>query len=107
MDNLPRAQVRKTLQNAFRYLSKNLLTRPPPQLSNFSVDAVQTSALAELHGNRYRPGRQIVEGAIVLADIFRGTFAVVTQFSLDLLPDFVGRIGGDDLEMFSGAEQHH
>lgn len=97
MNNLPPTEVCQPLQNPLRALPQHLFARPPTQLLDLPVDAVQTAAFAKLHRDRYCARRNVLKRAIVLADIRRRALPIEIELSKDLLPDLWRGIRRDNL----------
>lgn len=99
MNDLPAMKICQTIHNTFSHLAKHLFTRSTPQLSDFLVNAVQTSTLAELHRNRNSPGRLVHKRTVVAADVVGGAMLIEIEFSNNLLFNVGIRVGSNDLDV--------
>lgn len=88
VDDLAGAEIGQALEHALGALAENLLARPAAQLLDFAVDAVQTAALAELHGDRYRARGDVLEGAVILADVGGRALSVEVELAEYLFAHF-------------------
>lgn len=101
MDDLPAVKICQAMQDSLGDLSKHFLARTSTELLDLFVYTIQRAAFAEFHGNRDCGGGLVHEGAIVLADVFRGAVLVELEFSQNLFLDIWVRTGGDDLSWVS------
>lgn len=85
VDNLAGIEVGQTVENALGDLPEDLLAGAAAKFLDFTVHAVERAALAEFHRDGDGGGRFVHEGAIVLADVFRGAVFVEFQFAENLL----------------------
>ena len=69
MNNLSTMKIGQSIHDTLSHLAQDFLARAAPQFAHFLVNAVQTSALAELHGNRDGPRRLVHERPVVATDV--------------------------------------
>lgn len=96
MNDLLFVKIGKTIQHPVRDFSKHFLAGPSAAVFYLSVDAVQTTALAEFHGYGYR-ARVIHEGSVIFAYMVRCAVLIEGQLTDYLFLDLGTWIGGDDL----------
>ena len=93
MDDFPAVEVCETIEDPLGDLSKDFFASAAAEFSYFTVDAVEGAAFAEFHGDA-DGATDVVELAVVLADVFRGAFFVEGEFALDLFFDVGIGVGG-------------
>jgi hypothetical protein len=69
VNNLAAVEVGQPMQHPLGNLAQDLFAGPASQLLHLLVDAVETAALAEFHGDRDGTGRLVHECSVVLADM--------------------------------------
>ena len=97
MDNLPAMQIRQSIQHALCDFSEDFFASAAPEFFDFAIDAVEGAAFAEFHCDA-DGAADVVELAIVFADMFAGTFFVESEFAFDLFFDVRVGVGGYDLD---------
>lgn len=99
MDDLLGMQIGEAIENAFGYLSQDLLTRTPAQFLDLPVYTVEGSSFTIFHGDGDGGSAGFDERAIISADMFGCTVLVETQFTDNLLLHVGVRVGGNDLRI--------
>jgi hypothetical protein len=98
VNDLSAVKIAQAIENSFGDLAQNLFAGSSAEFSDFSVDAVQAAALAELHSNGDGAGGLIHERTIVKTDVFGSAVLVEVEFSDDLFLDIGIGVGRDDLD---------
>lgn len=97
MNDLSAVEVCQAVQNALGDFPKDLLACAAAEFLDFAVDAVERAAFAEFHDDA-DGAANVVELAVVLANMLAGAFFVKGEFALDLLFHVGVGVGGYDLE---------
>lgn len=71
MNDLSAVKITQSIENAFSNLAQHFLSCSSAKLPDFTVDAVQTSSLAEFHGNGNRARGFIHKCTVVPTNMLR------------------------------------
>lgn len=77
-------KICQAVQNTFSNLTKHLLSNTTPKHFDLSVNAIETTSLAEFHGDG---DPKIAKAAVILANPLRVASCIELHFSENLLPD--------------------
>ena len=98
MNDAVRVKICQPVEDALCDFSQYFLASAAAELLDFSVDAVEGAALAELHANADAALGVVHEGAVVAANVGGGAGFVEGEFADDLFLHVWVRVGSNDLE---------
>jgi hypothetical protein len=97
VDDLLAVEIGQAIQYSLGDFPKDFLPCSATEFLDFSVDGVQGSSLAELHGDADGGCGWLHESAVISADMLTGAVLIEPQFSENLLLDIWVRVRGDYL----------
>lgn len=97
VDDAVLVQVGQAVEDAFCDLTQHLFARAAAELLHFTVDGIEGTAFAELHGDADGAGRVVKKGAKVSAYEVGLTVFVEGKLTYDLFPDSRVRVCRDNL----------